>query len=124
MSLNKRLKLFAEQSNQSILSIEKAIGTRSTIQNAIDNNTNVGVKWITKILETYPELSAEWLMRGNGSMAYDKHGVLQCVEAIKENPQHFLDNLAFQEAVKNIKENKVIEDLKQRMKSIEDKIKD
>ena len=40
----------------------------STIRNAIANNKTVGSDVLYKILYRYPEISAEWLMRGEGSM--------------------------------------------------------
>lgn len=66
--MTERLAEYVEESGKSVLSIEKAIGTRSTIQNAIDNNSNLGFNWITKILATNPDLSPEWLVTGKGSM--------------------------------------------------------
>ncbi len=51
--------------NQFELSLEVSHGS---ISNAIKNNKGIGSKVIQKILDTYPELSAEWLLRGSGSM--------------------------------------------------------
>lgn len=39
-----------------------------TIRRAIKNNTDIQAKWIIAITENYPDLSAEWLLRGEGSM--------------------------------------------------------
>lgn len=57
----------------SILAFSKAIGVpQSTLNQQLNgrNGKNIGVQIsvIAAILEAYPNLSAEWLMRGEGSM--------------------------------------------------------
>lgn len=53
------------------MAFEKSIGTRSTIANAIKKNSDINSKWISKIIETYPNLNADWLLTGKGSMEID-----------------------------------------------------
>lgn len=63
-----RISQFIERKGLSVLAFEKSIGTRSTIANAIKKRTDISSKWISKIIEIYPELNSEWLLTGKGTM--------------------------------------------------------
>lgn len=93
----KRIEEFAKATKKSILSIEKQIGTRSTIQNAIDNDSNLGYKWITKILDTYPDLNAEWLMRGRGEMLRSEDDNLNLIAEVAARKDELTKYEAFRE---------------------------
>lgn len=41
---------------------------QKTVHNQINDNTQLSVSIILLILKTYPDISAEWLLRGTGSM--------------------------------------------------------
>ena len=42
--------------------------SRNTLADAYRNKTDISSKWIVNILTEYTQYSAEWLMRGEGSM--------------------------------------------------------
>ncbi len=65
----KRLNDFLKFRNISFNKFEISIGvSHGSISNAYKHNKNIGSNVIQKVLEEYPELSAEWLLRGTGSM--------------------------------------------------------
>ena len=68
MEVTDRIAEYLEKTGQSVLSLEKSIGTRSTIQSAIKNRSNLGVDWIKKILLSQPDLNPVWLILGKGPM--------------------------------------------------------
>jgi hypothetical protein len=67
-----RIALIINKLDISVRSFEKNIDvSNGTIQKAIANNKTVGSDVLNKILCNYPEISAEWLMRGEGNMLFD-----------------------------------------------------
>ena len=62
------IKQLIDYKNISILSFEKSIGTRRTIDKVIMNNSNLRSDLLTKIIETYPEINTHWLLTGKGEM--------------------------------------------------------
>lgn len=119
-----RLSEFIERKGMSVLSLEKSIGTRGTIQNAIENNSNLGVKWISKIFEVYPNLSAEWLFRGEGEMERGEVdlNVFRAMEILYQNADQAVMLDSFNELMNKlglVKENK---ELRDRIKRIEEQL--
>lgn len=53
-------------------------GSRTKIYNAINGKTTPGFETLEAILETFPDVSAEWLMRGQGEML--KSGMISLSE--------------------------------------------
>lgn len=105
----KRIEDFAKATKKSILSIEKEIGTRSTIQNAIDNDSNLGYKWVTKILEAYPDLRAEWLMRGKGEMLYSESEDLNFISEVHSRKDELMKYESFRELFTGSSEEEVFQ---------------
>jgi hypothetical protein len=69
MSIVDRIELIINNLDISTRNFEANIGVAyGTVQKPITNNKTVGSDVLSKILITYPELSAEWLMRGEGEM--------------------------------------------------------
>ena len=62
------LKEYIDYKGISVLSFEKSIGTRSTIDKAIKNNSNLRSDILAKIIETYTDINPEWLLTGKGKM--------------------------------------------------------
>lgn len=53
----------------SIGAMEKKIGaSKGVLARAIVNKTDIQAKWLQKIVENYPQYSAEWLLTGEGAM--------------------------------------------------------
>ncbi|MEX0273278.1 MAG: hypothetical protein AB3N16_02760 [Flavobacteriaceae bacterium] len=68
-SLLQRIEQIIENKNISYNKFEIAIGaSRGTISRAIRQDTNIGSRLIENILHMYPEISAEWLLRGEGQI--------------------------------------------------------
>lgn len=68
MILN-RLKKFLLYRELSFNKFEKSLGvSHGSISNAWKHQRNIGSNVIEKILATYPEINAEWLLRGEGEM--------------------------------------------------------
>ncbi len=67
--LIKRISTFTSHFGLSYNKFEKSINTsRGTISRALKHNKTIGSNVVESILENYPELSAEWLLRGKGEM--------------------------------------------------------
>jgi hypothetical protein len=66
---------FWAQSGKSKAEMSRELGVDAgTFGNILNGNRGVSVGLLAKFLETYPSVSAEWLMRGVGSMfAADGH---------------------------------------------------
>jgi len=64
-----RLHFFLKSKNLSFNRFEKTIDvSHGSLSSAFKHNKNVGSNVLEKILLKYPELSAEWLLRGKGEM--------------------------------------------------------
>ena len=69
MTVIERLMLFLESKNMKPARAEKECGfSNGLLGNAYRMKASIGSDKLEKILNTYPELSAEWLMRGVGPM--------------------------------------------------------
>ncbi len=68
-----RVAQIIEQSKISISAFEKECGlSNGSIQSAIKRNTNLKDETLNSILKSYPDVSAEWLLTGKGSMKIDR----------------------------------------------------
>jgi len=68
-----RLKEYIDHRGISIAAIEKAAGmSNASLRKAIQSGNGIGTDKLEKILTLYPDLSAEWLLRGEGEMLRDK----------------------------------------------------
>lgn len=64
-----RISQFIENEHISIGAFERKINaSKGVLSRAINNNTDIQAKWLEVIVENYPQLCAEWLLRGEGSM--------------------------------------------------------
>lgn len=69
MNTLERLKAYFESQGILTGTAEKACGFgNATLRNAFDSGKGIGTDKLEKILTVYPGLSAEWLLRGTGSM--------------------------------------------------------
>lgn len=51
-----------------VYNFEKKLGTRSTIHKAIKSNSKLRSDILSKIIETFSDIKAEWLLTGEGEM--------------------------------------------------------
>lgn len=64
-----RIHQFADSQGLSIRELERTSGiTHGVISKAIKNNGEIGSDKLENIIQTYEQLSAEWLLRGEGEM--------------------------------------------------------
>lgn len=64
-----RLSNFLKLGNLSFNKFEKSLGvSHGSISNAFKHKKNIGSNVVEKILKSYPEIRAEWLLRGEGEM--------------------------------------------------------
>lgn len=69
MPLLKRIDEFIQHLGVSYNKFENIVGaSRGGISAAIRTGRNIGINVIENILQEYPELNSEWLLRGNGEM--------------------------------------------------------
>lgn len=68
-----RIAQFAKNKNITIGALERSIGaSKGVLSRAIANGTDIQAKWITSIVENYPEISTTWLLTGRGSMLQEQ----------------------------------------------------
>ena len=68
-----RISIFVKYKNLSFNKFEKLIDvSHGSISNAIKHKKNIGSNVIEKIVVTFPEIRAEWLLRGEGEMLTSK----------------------------------------------------
>ena len=67
--ITKRLKEYFEYKGLSYYKVEKTLQVSTgSISGAVKHGRNLGSKVLRKLLIVYPDLSAEWLLRGTGNM--------------------------------------------------------
>lgn len=68
-NINDRLKQFFHITDENPSEVERKCGLKSqTLRKAFDRDSNLQVDKIEAILSSYPDLSAEWLLRGCGDI--------------------------------------------------------
>lgn len=67
--LKKRIQQIIEAKGTNVTQLSKRIGvSQKTLHNQINADTQVSGSTILLILQQFPDVSAEWLLRGNGKM--------------------------------------------------------
>lgn len=68
-NISQRIKIVADNENIKITQLESKIGaSKGVLSRSLNNNTDIQSKWITSIVENYPQYDAEWLLTGKGEM--------------------------------------------------------
>lgn len=133
----KWIKKFIDYKQMSVLSFEKSLATRSTIDKAIKTNSNLRSDLLAKIIETYPEINPYWLLTGKGEMLIASSGAateptedgedtaLNSISArsiglhIFENPVKFKNDPTFQRVLESITKDEIIKGLKEELTRID-----
>lgn len=69
MSISKRISQIIETEKITISALERSIGaSEGVLRHAIRKDSDIQGKWLTKISELYPNISARWLLTGRGEM--------------------------------------------------------
>ncbi len=67
-----RIDQLARKEGITIGALERQIGaSKGVLSRAISNGTDIQSKWVQKIIENYPHISADWLVAGRGPMLQD-----------------------------------------------------
>ncbi len=67
--ISERISSFIKEKGMSIRAFEQAIGcSNGVIARCINKHTDISSQWVSKIIETFPSLSADWLLIGDGKM--------------------------------------------------------
>ena len=67
-----RIKQICDNEGISITALETKIGaSKGVLSRALNNNTDIVSKWITKIVENFPQYNTRWLLTGEGFMSKD-----------------------------------------------------
>ncbi len=70
--MNSRIKRFMDYKSISSSELADTIGVqRSNVTHVLHGRNKPSFQFIAKLLETYPEISAKWLIMGNGNMLED-----------------------------------------------------
>lgn len=133
----KWIKKFIDYKEMSVLSFEKSLDTRSTIDKAIKTNSNLRSDFLAKIIETYPEINPYWLLTGKGEMlnTFDEEGVVSTINSgateldaisarsiglhIFENPLKFKADPTFQRVLESITKDEIIKGLREELARID-----
>jgi phage repressor protein C with HTH and peptisase S24 domain len=69
----KRINKIAENEQLTITSLEAKLGaSKGVLSRALSKNTDIQAKWLTKLVENYPQYSPLWILTGDGSMMMSK----------------------------------------------------
>jgi hypothetical protein len=64
-----RIQELASNEGITIGALERKIGaSKGVLSRAINNGTDIQLKWVQVIVENYPQYSTEWLITGKGEM--------------------------------------------------------
>ena len=87
-SVNQRIKDYLAEKRWTVNQLSKAIDlSQPTVSRQIAGSVTLGAELIGGILRVFPELSAEWLLRGTGKMeseALDAELRAVCIDQAKE----------------------------------------
>lgn len=121
-----RINEFIEYQGLSIRAFEQKISaSNGLIRKAIANNTDIQSKWLTNIVENYPQINPEWLLTGKGAMLREpsqKETSLQTQQSNTEIIQVLLNKIEQQaQEIGKLKERlAVFEDGEGHIKGVED----
>ncbi|WP_282055066.1 hypothetical protein [Maribacter luteus] len=121
--LLERINIFLDYSNLSYNKFEKSINaSRGTISRALKHNKTIGSNVVESILDVYPNLSAEWLLRGKGEMIianeHSKEVNPSRLDLEKERVGHMIDFYDM------IEESKLVEVIQKLYNNHQDKIEE
>jgi phage repressor protein C with HTH and peptisase S24 domain len=73
MDMIKRIKQIADNEGITISALEKKIGaSKGVLSRALNKGTDIQSKWLSEIVENYPNYNPVWLLTGQGGMTTNK----------------------------------------------------
>ncbi len=68
-TITERIEIFCHEKELTFAKLERCINaSNAVISRAVKAKTDIQAKWVAAIATTFPDLSAEWLLRGKGAM--------------------------------------------------------
>lgn len=102
-----RIALISENEDIKITALERKIGaSKGVLSRALTNKTDIQSKWITKIVENFPQYNTDWLISGFGPILKS-----DAIKEIEDDPIH---KILFSKSDK--KENKLEHSIEQILK--------
>lgn len=118
MDALQRLKEVLAYSGQSVRAFSIKCGiSQPTLDKQLKGLRGISIETMMSVLYAYPEISAEWLMRGNGAMLIKKEG--ESAEAERLNK--LVDTITTLQDTINSK-NDIIATLNERIKQLEQQL--
>lgn len=109
----KRIKQFIDHKGLTIRSFEITVGfSNGAFASQLKNGKTIGVDKLENILNTYPEINANWLLTGHGKMLLGKQAML------KEPEQEYKLSEAEKDLIQVLKDQ--LEDLKKDKERLHD----
>lgn len=88
VTIYQRVKCILEDKSLSVNALSKQINVaQATLNPQLRGDRTLAANIVEKVLEAFPDVSAEWLMRGVGTM-YHKDGVDDSPYMVAETPHH------------------------------------
>lgn len=88
VTIYQRIKCILENKSLSVNALSKQINVaQATLNPQLRGDRTLAANIVEKVLEAFPDVSAEWLMRGVGTM-YHKDGVDDSPYMVAETPHH------------------------------------
>lgn len=96
MGTIERINKIAELEGVKITALEKIIGaSKGVLSRALKNKTDIQSKWISAIVENYPQYDSSWLLTGKGEMIrktiYDPYTSIEN-EVVNNSPEQIEHN--------------------------------
>lgn len=71
MSTPLRIKKIANHLGMSIGALERAIGSsKGVLSRPLKKGSDIQTKWLTNLIENYPQFNANWILTGSGDMLF------------------------------------------------------
>ncbi|HBG41155.1 MAG TPA: transcriptional regulator [Porphyromonadaceae bacterium] len=85
-SILQRIEQIAKKEGITITALERKIGaSKGVLSRALNNNTDIQVKWIQAMVENYPLYDSEWLLTGKGEMIKGVNPIVSVRKEIEDN---------------------------------------
>lgn len=88
VTIYQRIMLILEDKQVSVNALSKLVDmSQTTLNTQLKGERALSANVVAKVLVAYPDVSAEWLMRGIGTM-YHKEGADDSLYMVAETPHH------------------------------------
>ncbi len=100
-SVNERIVLIMNEKNLNKNSFAKLIGMSQPTIKQVENKENLpSLKFLLEILKAFPDISAEWLLTGQGKMIKGEGMPFDSTNELMLSQQRTIENLS--ETIKNL----------------------